>query len=156
MSEWSDCPRGEVGQLVLNLRRRQRNQIWLQSAGIAAGLLLLIGFAGWWLRWDSTPRIACRQVRELSEQFVAGRLDDETNQIMVVHLQHCRSCVDYVKQEHPNFHLPRTDQKTNQQEIHAAHFGIDRHQFAVVNSMSVRLDLRKGLRNGRIEPTRNR
>lgn len=122
MSEWSKCPRGEVGQLVRNLRRRHQKQIWLQSAGITAGLLLMIGIAGWWFQSESHPKLACREVRELTNQFVAGELDEQFNQRMVVHLKRCPRCVEYVQREHPGFHVPliESDNQNHASRTHIA------------------------------------
>ncbi|WP_166823743.1 hypothetical protein [Thalassoroseus pseudoceratinae] len=132
MSEWSDCPRGEVGQLVHNLRRRHQKQIWLQSAGVAAGLVLLIGVAGWWFRFDSAPRLTCRDVHNLSGQFVNGELDEQAHQQMMTHFRRCRKCVDYVKREFPNYHSPLLDEDN---QNHAARPRFDFRQVAWVHAL---------------------
>lgn len=114
--DWQPCPQGELGQLVGRLRSRQRNvqirratQTSLMAAGVFAAAVACF------MLWPSDPapgrnpggitqpvaRISCGEVRKRTEEFVKGKVDEETKLRIENHLGKCGSCANYVREHRP-------------------------------------------------------
>lgn len=99
--QWQPCPPGEVGNLVARLRRTRR-QDRLQKAAAGLVCVAIVAVAGLY----AIPRfgrseptyggIACSEVQELAEQYMAGQLDEDRLGQIDVHLEACEHCQQFV------------------------------------------------------------
>lgn len=102
---WTDCPAGEIGHLVDELRNHHRRATRRQSlkqaaTGVSAlAILILTGvyavphFA---LNQPEYGGIACVDVLRQADEYIAGRLEGGTAARIDVHLNACEQCRIFV------------------------------------------------------------
>lgn len=101
--DWTDCPVGEVGQLVQRLQKRQRLQSVRQATSAVAVVALLV-VGGYYVKTSVSPAradhggISCARVKELSQEFVSGELEDKTSEQVKQHLADCESCERFLQE----------------------------------------------------------
>jgi hypothetical protein len=107
ISDWHECPRGEVGRLVARLKSRRRREVVTQAvvAGTALSVIVIVG--GFVIpSMLTTPEpsfggVTCSALRAHAEDYLAGTLDEETRQSIDRHLSICYSCREYLRSLHP-------------------------------------------------------
>lgn len=99
--QWQPCPAGEVAGLVKNLRQRRRSRR-LQTMSVAVCGLAVAGLIGLYavphplLVEPSFGGVSCSEVKELADEYIAGRLDSETRAHIDEHLRACDRCQQLV------------------------------------------------------------
>lgn len=103
-NSWQDCPEGEIGDLVGQLNRKDRNQKILRIAsGSTVGLCLFLGVAFF---LNSSNRIqnpndpsepnfggiTCSSVLESLVAYQSGSLNRDTSSQIDKHLKSCPHC----------------------------------------------------------------
>lgn len=101
--EWEACVPGEIQGVVNSLRRRRRNKQFAQSAAVGTSLVLIVAvtlFSLPGLSGNSNMNVhvmACQEVVQHAEDYVAGQLSALTSQQVEAHLSQCAHCNDYIK-----------------------------------------------------------
>lgn len=111
--DWRACRDGELGQLVGRLKQRRR-RAQRRDLGVA-GLLLLVVFLsgslllGLWQSANSVHAgIACSDVVQQADAYLAGELDAETTERIRQHLAECHYCQEKVEARRLDSERPPT------------------------------------------------
>lgn len=100
--DWNDCQAGEIQGVVNSLRRQRRNKQLAQSAAVGTSLVLLFAVALFSFPGASGDSalnnhvMACQEVAQKAEDYVAGRLSNLVNQQVETHLSNCPHCQVHV------------------------------------------------------------
>ncbi|MCR9117133.1 MAG: zf-HC2 domain-containing protein [bacterium] len=92
---WSDCPAGELKQMVSRSNRSRLMKTVTQWSAVAA--LLLVGLfavtvaGNQYMTYRLGP-LSCSHVLAIMDDYHAGDLDAETIQNVDYHLDHCPGC----------------------------------------------------------------
>lgn len=105
--QWIECPSGELIDARYRLTRsRQRRQ--LLRYGSALTLMLGIGLGSVALvrgrpgRKHPQAQIACGQVHAWKDDYLAGRLDPASMELVEEHISHCAKCKAFMDRRSPS------------------------------------------------------
>lgn len=101
--QWSDCPRGLVGEMVSRRRQQRRQQLAARvgTATAAVGVLLL-GFLVTSQMSETTTtveKISCVQAASLFAKYHQQQLNAEQAEQVATHLRECPHCSRRYKAE---------------------------------------------------------
>lgn len=95
--DWQACRDGEIVQLVDQLKRRRRQAVG-RNAALAGVLLAIMLLGGYTLLGLGRPTksvhagMACGDVMQHAEEYLAGKLDAEMAEHIRQHLEECPTC----------------------------------------------------------------
>lgn len=114
-TEWEECPPGEIGRLVVDMRRAVQRRKLVQSVAVGCALLLTVWIGSRFMGGTDSRQpqtIACEHVKDLAADYAEYRVDggntlnEELAGRIEGHLGYCGRCRTYFSANFPQVPLP--------------------------------------------------